>query len=150
MYEEDRAYYLPSRALMVRPYLPIFGNFSGGSNRVFLSDDRALFLVLSIGEAGVAETGANSKHPPMVDVLHERQLAESLHHGIVVHNDYGIVILDLGNLFTQQAGQIEAFVLPVARQVLSSALDRAIRQDDSGTSDADERRQLEPVLVGRL
>src|SRR5690554_871793 len=60
---------------------------------------RALFLrlalrVRAIGEARVAEPGSDRHHAPMLDVLHEGQLAQSLHYGVVVHEDRRLMLAD--------------------------------------------------------
>src|SRR4029077_2497265 len=49
---------------------------------------------LSIGEAAVAETGADRKHSPVRHVAHERRLAQALHHRVIVHNDHRVVLAD--------------------------------------------------------
>ena len=89
---------------------------------------RALFsgrlpAVLAIGEAGIAEPRADCQHTPVIDILHERQLTQALHHRIVVHDHDGVMIPDARNGLAQQLRQVEALVLPVAGQVLAAAID---------------------------
>src|SRR6185503_7378232 len=89
-------------------------------------------------------------HRPVLYILHPGQLAESLHDGIVVHEDYSVVIADPRQRLAQSLRQIETLRLPVAWQVLATALDRAVGANHARTANADERRQRQPILVGSL
>ena len=80
--------------------------------------------------------------PQCAHVGHERRLAQALHHGVVVQEDHGLVLADGRDRFVQAVRQVEAAALPVARQVLRAAIDGAVRLDDAGAADADERREL--------
>src|SRR3977135_1930322 len=103
----------------------------------------ALALVLpAVGEARVAEAGADGQHAPALDILHERHFAQALRHAVIVHKHRGVGIADLRNRFDQARGQIELAALPVARQVLRALLDRAVLVDHARTGDPDERREL--------
>ena len=44
----------------------------------------------------------------MLDVAHERQLAQSLHHGVVVHDDRGFMLADFWNRFVDFGRQVFA------------------------------------------
>src|SRR4051794_3575321 len=99
-----------------------------------------LFLVASVGEARVAEPGADREHAPVPDVLHVRHLAQPLYHRIVVHQDGGAVIADLRNRLEQLSRQVELAAGPIARQVLRAAVDRAVALDDPWAADTDEGR----------
>src|SRR5438552_16182678 len=109
----------------------------------------AFVLAIAVGEAGVAQTRADGQHAPTLHVLHERDLGESLHDAIIVHDDDRVVVADLGDRFDETCRQIELAALPIARQVLRALFDRAVTLDDSWARDADERRELES-LVFRL
>src|SRR5205807_7758749 len=107
----------------------------------------ALRLLGAVGEAGVAEAGADRQHAPVLHVLHARGLAQALQHGVVVHHDRRLVAVDLRDRFDQALRQVELAALPVDWKILGAALDRAILEDDAGTADADERRQAELLLA---
>src|SRR3954471_17162627 len=98
----------------------------------------------AVGEAGVAEAGADGEHAPARDVLHRRHLGEALHDGVVVHDHHGLVSADLRHGPAQLHRQVEPAALPVAGQVLAAALDRALLADEPGAADADEG--CDPVL----
>ena len=68
-------------------------------------------------------------------------LAEPLHHGVIVHHDRSVFFADLGDGLVHSGGQLEIARLPVARQVLRAALDRAVLVDDTRAANSDERRQ---------
>src|SRR5262245_7625016 len=53
-----------------------------------------LAVARAVGEARVAEPGADGEHAPMGHVAHERRLAQPLHHRVVVQEDGGIVLAD--------------------------------------------------------
>src|SRR5207253_7133769 len=97
--------------------------------------------LLPIGEARVAQSGADSQYAPSFHVLHEWYLAQALHHGIVVNQHSRVMLADLGNGFAQARGKIEIAALPVARKILRAAIDRAILLDTACATDADEGRQ---------
>ena len=74
----------------------------------------------------IAETGADGQHAPAVDILHERRFAQTLHHGVVVHDDEGRLAAYFGNRLAEFLRQVEMLALPVAAgQVLATAVDRA-------------------------
>ena len=59
----------------------------------------ALFLARAVparpvGEPCVAQSRSDRQHAPAFDILHERDLAQALHHGIVVHQDRHVVIAE--------------------------------------------------------
>ena len=100
------------------------------------------FLAILAGrESRVAETSADGQCAPMLNVGHKWRLAEPLHHGIVMHHDGGIFVIDLRDGFVQRCRQMEVARLPVARQVLRAPLDRAVLVDDTRAANSDERRQ---------
>src|ERR1700726_1530727 len=73
----------------------------------------ALLPVLpAVGEARVAQTGADGQDAPVVHVLHERHFGETLHHGVIVHQDRGIVLADPRDRLDQARRQIEFAALP--------------------------------------
>src|SRR5262245_10792175 len=78
------------------------------------SASRLLFLrLLAVGEAGIAEAGADRDHAPVLGVLHERPLAQSLHDRVVVHEDRGLVLADGGDRLAQLGRQMESLAFPV-------------------------------------
>ena len=81
---------------------------------------------MPVGEQRVAETGADGEHGPFLNVLHERNFAETLHHRVIVHDDGRVEVTDPRYRFVQGRRQIEAAAFPVARKILRSALDRAV------------------------
>src|SRR4026207_1940117 len=103
-------------------------------------------VVMSVCEQGVPQPGADGEHAPFVDILHEGNFAEALNDRIVVHDDRRVEVADPGYGFKQSCGEIEAAALPVARKVLRPTFDRAVRIDDSGASDADERSEVQTLL----
>ena len=109
----------------------------------------AVFRV-AVGEARIAKAGADGQHAPMLDILHERHLAQTLHHGVIVHHHHGLVSADLRNRLDAAPRQVEPAAFPVAGQVLAALGDRAVVLDLAGAADAEERRQLELGLRARL
>jgi len=67
-----------------------------------------------------------------------------------VHEDRGLALADFGDGIVQAGGQVECIALPIAGQILSAGLDRAVGVDASRTADADERRQFKLVFLGGL
>src|SRR5205814_9691195 len=57
---------------------------------------------------------------------------------------------DFRNGIVEARWQVEGVCFPIARQVLRSTVDRAVLFDPARTADADEGRELEPVLFGAL
>src|SRR5579872_863747 len=100
-----------------------------------------------IGEAGVAKSSPDRQHAPAFDVLHERDLGQSLHYAVVMHHESRVVSADPRNSFCQGCRQIEVATLPVARQVLRPLFDRAVALDDPRTRDADEGSEPETFLT---
>ncbi len=98
-------------------------------------------LFAPVGEAGIAETGADGQHAPPFIVLHRRQLAEALHHRVVVDDDRCFMVVDVRDFLADAVGEVEAAALPVAGQVLSAGLDRAVLANDAWATDADDGRQ---------
>ena len=84
----------------------------------------------------------------MLDILHERQFAEALDDSVVVHGHDGVVLADLRRHLADALDQVEAAARPVAGQVLRAAIDRAVRLDQAGTTDADEGRDAQAFLGG--
>ena len=54
-----------------------------------------LFRLGAIGEVRVTQSRPDRHHRPMLHILHPGQLAQSLHDGVVVHDDDSLVIADL-------------------------------------------------------
>ena len=106
----------------------------------------AFALAVTVGEAGVAQSGADRQYAPTLHVLHEGDLGESLHDAVVVHNDDRVVLADLGDRFDETCRQIELAALPIAQQILRALLDPPVALDDAWARDADERRELEFLL----
>src|SRR5437016_2484322 len=98
--------------------------------------------IVAVGEAGVAQSGADGQHTPTLHVLHERDLGESLHDAIIVHDHDRVVLADLGDRSDETSRQIEFAALPIARQILGAFFDRTIALDYAWASDADERREF--------
>src|SRR5262247_3755876 len=105
-------------------------------------------LPRAVGEAGIAEPGADRQHAPVPYLLHEGQGAQALHHGVIVHQHHRIVVGDGRDLVAYERRQVEILGIPVAGKVLRSAVDRTVRVDFSRTADADEGREPEPFLLG--
>jgi hypothetical protein len=59
---------------------------------------RQLFVVGCLGcEARIAEPGADGENAPAIDILSERQPAQSLHHSVIVHQHGQLVVSYVGN-----------------------------------------------------
>lgn len=67
----------------------------------------------------------------MLHVLHERCLAQLLHHGIVRRN-LRLVIAHARDCLAQPLQRVEALVLPISRQVPPAALDLTVFGDQPG------------------
>ncbi len=79
---------------------------------------RSRFLA---GKTGITEAGADRHGRPAFHIHHARHLRQTLHDGIVVHDDEGRLAGDLGNCLSQGLGKIEMRAFPVAaRQVLAT------------------------------
>src|SRR5258708_6548459 len=104
-------------------------------------------LLAAIDEARIAESGADGEDAPALHVLRERHLAQPLDHRIVVKEHGGLLLADGRNGFAQGGRKMEIPARPVARKVLHAAIDRAVLLDEPRTADADEGRELEPLLV---
>jgi hypothetical protein len=120
---------------------------SSGRDRAAVRMTSAFTPAVAVGKAGVAQSGADSQYAPALHVLHERDLRESLHDAIIVHDDHRIVVADLGDCFDETRGQIELAALPIAGQVLRTLFDLAVTLDDTWARDADERRELESLVL---
>src|SRR5665809_78138 len=59
----------------------------------------------AVGVAGVAEAGADRQHAPPVVILHRRQLAETLHDGVVVDDDRRFVVVDERDIMANAVGE---------------------------------------------
>jgi len=53
-------------------------------------------------------------------------------HRVVMHDHERLVVADIRDRFPQQIRQVEAFHFPVTRQILTTAVNRAVRADDAG------------------
>ena len=71
----------------------------------------------------------------MGHVAHERRLAETLHHRVIVQQDQSLVLADRRDRFLQAGGQVEVLAFPVAGQVLRAAIDGAVGRNDAGAAD---------------
>src|SRR5260370_39278806 len=78
---------------------------------------RGRLLVLAIGKSHIAQTGADRKHAPMVDVLHVRDLAQALDHRVVVHDHDRLMAFETRQPPDKLGREIEILTFPVARQV---------------------------------
>src|SRR6478736_954444 len=67
-----------------------------------------------------------------------------------MHHDRRLVSADLGDHLADALDQVEPAALPVARQVLRAAVDRAVPFDQAGAADADEGSNAEARLAGLL
>src|SRR5258708_37722018 len=45
----------------------------------------ALVFFLAVCEARVAQSSSNGQHAPVTNILHERHLAQALHHTVIMH-----------------------------------------------------------------
>ena len=59
----------------------------------------AFTFAIAVGEAGVTEARADRQHAPAVNVLHEGDFGQSLHHAVVVHEDGRVLLADLRDGF---------------------------------------------------
>ena len=75
---------------------------------------------------------------------------KALHHGVVMHQDGGLVIADARDRFEQARRQIEPAALPVSRQILGAGFDRAVGIDSARAADADEGRKPQVVFLRPL
>ena len=62
-------------------------------------------------------------------------------------SDHGRLAADGRDLLAEFARQVEVLALPVARQVLRAARDRAVLADQARAADADERREADALLL---
>ena len=86
----------------------------------------------------------------MLALLGPRQMAQALHDGVIVHHDHGLVIADRWNAFSDRSGKVETAALPITGQILRAARDTAVRLDDTGAADANDRRQGKLLLLRAL
>src|SRR5262249_12540546 len=104
-----------ARMPCVRPWNPEQKRFEQTSFNIDARKRRTLIIRLrAIGEARVAEAGSDGQDAPVLHVLHERHLAQTLHHAVVVHERDRLVSADLGNGLTQACRKVEAIALPIA------------------------------------
>src|SRR5437588_12525531 len=101
---------------------------------------------VSIAELRIAEAGADGERSPALDVSHERLPAEALDDGVVMENDARLIFSDARNLLAQSERQVETVAVPFAWQVGGAPLDRAVRGDQSGATDADKRGEPQLFL----
>src|SRR5579863_769582 len=106
------------------------------------TDQHASRLFLAVFEERIAKPRAYGENSPRRYILHKGNLAQSLHHGIVMHDHNGFVISQARNGGTQFVRQIEARAFPIAGQILASRFYRTVRLYLSGAANADEGRQL--------
>src|SRR5215467_661064 len=105
---------------------------------------RTLIIRLrAIGEARVAEAGSDGQDAPVLHVLHERHLAQTLHHAVVMHERDRLVSADLGNGPTQACRKVEVIALPIAGKILCATGNRAVLFDHAWTANADEGSQIQ-------
>ena len=98
-------------------------------------------LVLSPGEAGVAQTCADGQDVPALNITHVRKLAQALDHSIVVQNDDGFGASNDWQGRANAFREVEAVRLSVTGKVLRTAGDGAVRADLSGATDPNERSE---------
>src|SRR5258707_6737316 len=110
---------------------------------------RGRLLVLAIGKSHIAQTGADRKHAPMVDVLHVRDLAQALDHRVVVHDHDRLMAFETRQPPGKLGREIEILTFPVARQVLATVHDDPTLVDQARTADTEERRELDLLLDGK-
>src|SRR5215203_4757318 len=103
---------------------------------------------ITVSEARIAEPSADRQHAPALHVLHEGRLAQALHHGVIVHDHHGLVIVYFGDGLAQTLRQIKAAALPVAGEVLPAAVDRPLLVNETRAADADEGREAQALLLG--
>ena len=95
-------------AKIQRHTLRIFRNPGLPASQASRNDCPQLFR-MPVGEAGIAEPSADRERRPMVDILHERRLAQALHHRVVMQNDavssppiFGIALIRSGSARLKQ------------------------------------------------
>jgi hypothetical protein len=96
-----------------------------------------------VDEQCVSEPRAYCEYSPLLHVLHGRYLAESLHHGVVMHDDRGFEFADGRNCFDQTAGKIKAGACPIAGEVLSAAVNRPVGLDLAWAANTDKGRKAQ-------
>ena len=67
-----------------------------------------------------------------------------------MHENDRVVIADARDGFSQSLREIERLAFPVARQILTAALDGAVFANHPGTPHADEGRKHQAVLLSAL
>ena len=95
------------------------------------------FFRVAIGKTRITEPSPDCQNRPALAVLHTRQFAQALHHGVVVHDDHRFGFSDLRDARLDRAGQMEALALPIAGKILTAAINRAILADDARAADPD-------------
>src|SRR4051794_31798930 len=98
-------------------------------------------------EGRVAEPGTDRENAPALRVAQARKLAEALHDRVVVHDHAHMLAGDFAEPVAHDARRMEMPAMPLAGQVLRTALDVAVERDHTGTADADQRRELAPILA---
>src|SRR5262249_12461546 len=107
-----------------------------------------LVVFAAVGEARVAQAGADGHHAPVADVRIVGHFAQSLNHRIVVNQDERFVAADPRHVRGQGGGEIESLAFPVAGKILATLEDRPMLVDEARTADTDERSQLQ-FIFGR-
>src|SRR5262249_57391808 len=70
--------------------------------------------------------------------------------GVVVHNNRGVMVVDLGHGLSQRMGQIEALAIPSSRKILCAALNAATVGDKAWAAYADKWSQGELFFLSLL
>jgi hypothetical protein len=63
---------------------------------------------VAVRKARVAEPGADREHRPVINVLHERRLAQPLNNRVVMQNNGGVVVANFRDRVVQCLREIEA------------------------------------------
>src|SRR4029079_15514616 len=103
---------------------------------------------LAVGEARVAQPGTDGQCAPVLHLAHERHLAQTPPHGVVVHQHRRVMPANFRNRFGEPSRQVEGAALPVPRQVLRALCDVTVLLDLSGAADADEWGEVVAFLLG--
>src|ERR1044071_838031 len=92
-------------------------------------------IVQPIRKSRISQPGSDGHDCPMLGVLHEWNLAQSLNHCVVVHQDRRLMLSYLWDRFLKGGRKMELLVRPIARQVLNTTINGAILLNDSRTPD---------------
>src|SRR5581483_7104488 len=83
----------------------------------------------------------------MLNIAHERNLAEALDHRVVVDKDHGLVTVDLRDCLPECGREMETVAGPIAREVLHATIEGSVLVNQSRTTDADEGRDVDVISV---